>query len=175
MKLAWGMVSNPSSLWVQVLRIKYNGGNSAMPKVHPRANCSHTWRAITKVWKDFLRGVQWSVGNGHLARFWSDSWLPSGLLLRRFLPEHLAANLLELPVAHYSEGHRGWKTADLRDVLPSWVIDQIEGTQPAHAEMGEDVLIWAHSSNGKFSTKSAYNAFFGDHAGADKLWNAIWK
>ncbi|PNX99881.1 ribonuclease H, partial [Trifolium pratense] len=64
MKLAWNLLTNPSALWVQVLKSKYKCGDDLTPVVTSKAACSHIWRGVVSVWKDMLQGIQWSIANG---------------------------------------------------------------------------------------------------------------
>lgn len=81
MKFGWGLIDKPDALWVQVLRNKYKCGLQALPKVQKSANCSQVWQSVCKVWEKVHRGCKWNIRDGSLARFWKDSWLPSGTIL----------------------------------------------------------------------------------------------
>ena len=77
MKLAWGIVSKPNSLWVRVLRNKYRCDDNIIPEVKRRDKMSNAWRGIFQIWPHFKQNLIWRVGNGHNIKIWLDHWLPS--------------------------------------------------------------------------------------------------
>lgn len=46
MKLAWGLIKERESLWVQVLHGKYGTGKKMMPTVKLKTNPSSIWGGI---------------------------------------------------------------------------------------------------------------------------------
>lgn len=78
MKLGRGLIHQPSSLWVQVLRGKYGCGTSTILVVKRRNRESLAWRGIRTTWDTLLKGCRWKVGAGSSVGFWTDSWLASG-------------------------------------------------------------------------------------------------
>lgn len=76
------LIANPTALWVQVLRSKYNCGDLKIPKVKKKANNACIWQAIVNIWEDMSQGIQWSIGNGRGACFGPDPWLASGVVLK---------------------------------------------------------------------------------------------
>lgn len=75
MKVGWGILLSPSSLWSQVLSTKYGVDLSVLPTELPCRNGSHLWQSIGKVWTDVLSGVAWNIGDGTKAQFWLDRWV----------------------------------------------------------------------------------------------------
>ncbi|KAF2318593.1 hypothetical protein GH714_009221 [Hevea brasiliensis] len=71
LKLAWEISTNPHALWVQV------------------------------IWSKYKNGVCWSLGNGKLARFWLDAWLPDGIILQRIAIQPIPEDLLNETIASY--------------------------------------------------------------------------
>lgn len=72
MKVSWGIVSSPTSLWAQVLSSKYGLDPSNVPRVLPTTNGSDLWKSIGKVWNDILMSTRWNIRNGRKVRFWWD-------------------------------------------------------------------------------------------------------
>ena len=59
--------------------------------------------------------------------------------------------------------------------LPPHIIGQILHIPTGFDGCGEDIQIWAHTSNGSFSVKLAYNIFFDGYDQANSPWKLIWK
>lgn len=68
MKLAWGLVNE--TLWVQVMRSKYNCGNGVLPKIRQVSRASNAWKGIMQVWTKFKRNLIWRIGNGQNIKMW---------------------------------------------------------------------------------------------------------
>lgn len=69
MKMGWGLIALPTSLWSRVLCSKYGISLSKLPSVLPTGYGSHLWKAIGKVWTETFMGIRWSIGNGRRASF----------------------------------------------------------------------------------------------------------
>jgi hypothetical protein len=46
MKLSWQILTQPSKLWVKILKVKYNCGMNIIPNFKLTSNSSPLWRAI---------------------------------------------------------------------------------------------------------------------------------
>ncbi|KAF2291039.1 hypothetical protein GH714_019273 [Hevea brasiliensis] len=101
LNLAWEISTNPHALWVQVIRSKYKVGDDPLPQCLRAYNCSNLWRNIVWIWSSFQNGVCWSLGNGKLARFWLDAWLPDGIILQRIAIQPIPEDLLNETIASY--------------------------------------------------------------------------
>ena len=66
MKLSWDVVRNSQSLWVDVLKAKYDVGSWS-------GQVCCLWKAIQKQEQQVLKGVAWVIGNGRNVTFWLDS------------------------------------------------------------------------------------------------------
>ena len=75
MKLAWGVLTKQSDLWVQVLLNKYGGISSNESSITLGQNPSNVWRGIYKVWQEVLNNASFRIRDGSQARFWIDSWV----------------------------------------------------------------------------------------------------
>ena len=72
MKLAYAILRNEDSLWVKILRNKYQCGETGMPIITYKPGSSNIWKGITKIWDkviqaafiphgDVPNSVQWSL------------------------------------------------------------------------------------------------------------------
>lgn len=76
-------------------------------------------------------GMIWCVGcNGHSVQFWSDSWLPSTIVLKEFLPPELAQQLQDVPMSQYSTENGQWNIRQYRPLLPAWWRAKFLGFHP---------------------------------------------
>ncbi|KAJ1387935.1 Reverse transcriptase zinc-binding domain [Sesbania bispinosa] len=81
-----------------------------------------------------------------------------------------------LPVSSFSESAHGWKLDGLRDVLPLEAVEEINAHMCPCEDLGPDSVIWGGTSNGAFSTKSAYTIINNPAPGLpDPIWNLIWR
>ncbi|KAH1081881.1 hypothetical protein J1N35_021642 [Gossypium stocksii] len=74
LKLGFQLVSKTDSLWVQILRNKYNI-HGTIPNILHRNNCSYVWRSIVKVWDDVNQGLVWIIQDGLIVNFWNNVWI----------------------------------------------------------------------------------------------------
>ena len=103
-------------------------------------------------------GIKWRVGNGNNIRIWGEKLLPSTpthkvASPRSFLhPDTLVGELID------HENVR-WKTEVLAALLLLYEVDIIQSI-PLSSRFLEDKLVWAETSNGKFSVHSGNETFF---------------
>ncbi|GAU34448.1 hypothetical protein TSUD_06590 [Trifolium subterraneum] len=50
-------------------------------------------------------GMQWNIGNGSTVRFWSDSWLPSGITLKDVTMQPMDPLLASAMVDQFLDGN----------------------------------------------------------------------
>ncbi|CAJ2643727.1 unnamed protein product [Trifolium pratense] len=175
MKLAWNMVNEPTALWVRVLKSKYKCDEGKSPNVQLTHSCSSTWRAIVSVWDKMIEGMQWSIGNGRTINFWSHSWLPLGIVLNNIVMQPIDPQIASKTVAYFSDNNGGWQLQEAVNMIPAYVIDQIQGCTAAADNLGEDRPSWPYSSNGVFAVKTAYDFLLSTRTSDRVLWNNIWK
>ncbi|KAL9408205.1 hypothetical protein AB3S75_046705 [Citrus x aurantiifolia] len=58
MKIGWGLISSPNSLWVQVLLSKYGLDHASLPNVLPTKYGSYMWKAVGGIWPEVLKGIK---------------------------------------------------------------------------------------------------------------------
>lgn len=101
MKLGWGLIYKPGTLWVRVLRGKYECGEGLIPLVRKKNRESLVWQGIRKTWEPLSKGLAWRLGDGNVMRFWSDRWLMSGHILKDVGVLEVPLEILDLPVSHF--------------------------------------------------------------------------
>ncbi|CAJ2638086.1 unnamed protein product [Trifolium pratense] len=175
MKVAWNMLASPSAFWVQVLKSKYKCGTDSIPNVNPKQNFSITWRGILAVWKDVVSGMQWNIGNGKRIRFWTDPWLPSGVILQNLAIAPLNQTQLLASVSDLSNEYGTWRLDLFKKFIPPQFVNQIAGCAPANPLLGDDSVSWPLTSNGIFSTKSAYDFLLSHIPTRSAIWTNVWK
>ncbi|KAJ1389959.1 Ribonuclease H domain [Sesbania bispinosa] len=175
MKLGWGLVHSPEAYWVRILRSKYHCGEELIPRVSNRPKESLTWCGIRQTWPHILTGLRWVIGDGKSTAFWEDRWLHSGVKLR----DHCLVDFPEiwstLLVCDFFDSVRGWKLDLLWGILPDAVVAEIAAHPYPDPELGADTIVWGGTSDGKFTTKSAYNLIASSSSEVnDPVWHSVW-
>ncbi|KAL1150109.1 hypothetical protein V6Z11_A10G235500 [Gossypium hirsutum] len=127
MKIGFILVSKSDALWVRVLRFKCSWKDQISNSIS-KNQCSHLWRALAKIWPLFCENLIWSLGDSSTVRCWNDPWISDG----------------------------SWNLDLFCVWLSAEVICRIISIPPLHSDSGSDSVIWARSSSGAFSTRSAY-------------------
>ena len=116
-------------------------------------NPSYTWRSIMAAQHIVREGIKWWVENGNSIWIWGDKWLPSILTHKVASPRSfLHPDTLGQLIDH--ENYQ-WKTKVLAALFLLYEVDIIQ-IIPLSFRFPEDKLVWAKTSNGKFSVCSAY-------------------
>ncbi|KAG7979916.1 hypothetical protein I3843_05G155000 [Carya illinoinensis] len=95
------------------------------------------WKGVAELMPRVIKNSKWLVGNGNV-NFWMDNWVGCGPL-HDFCP---VIGNIGLKVAEVFD-NRGPKLEVISDLVPD---------EPNNS----DVLIWKHTVEGKFTTKSAW-------------------
>ncbi|CAN1766118.1 Putative ribonuclease H protein At1g65750 [Linum perenne] len=174
MKLVWGMLSRPNELWVQVMLTKYMKNSGQGWCLKRRSGFSATWRGMLSVWSDTINGLQWSIRDGNRTKFWTDTWLDSGITLIDFATNIQGVNHLS-SVFDFCHENGSWDFNKLENCLPPEMVLQVGGMTPPRAGAGDDTLVWGLEDNGRFSIKTAY-ALLQDLRldDRDKKWKRLW-
>ncbi|PNY15563.1 ribonuclease H [Trifolium pratense] len=122
-----------------------------------------------------VEGMQWSIGNGRTINFWSDRWLPSGIVLNNIVMQPIDPQIASKTVAYFSDNNGGWQLQEAVNMIPAYVIDQIQGCTAAADNLGEDRPSWPYSSNGVFAVKTAYDFLLSTRTSDRVVWKNIWK
>lgn len=65
LKLGFQLLTKTDSLWMQIVRNKYNVCG-ILPSNVLRSNCSFIWRSLMRIWPEVLDNVVWTIVDGCL-------------------------------------------------------------------------------------------------------------
>ncbi|KAK5842072.1 hypothetical protein PVK06_004400 [Gossypium arboreum] len=140
-----------------------------------RGNCSALWRGIAKIWALLKENLCWSIGTRDSVNCWEDPWVPKkGPLKTRVLStEGLATESLVKDIVTVKGT---WDINTFRNQLPEDIIQKILNIPPPHSQAGPNKIFWMHTSNGKFTIKSAYQMIKGNTWNEqESKWKKVWK
>ncbi|CAN1145981.1 Putative ribonuclease H protein At1g65750 [Linum perenne] len=174
MKLVWGVLTRPNEFWVKVLRSNYLKTTTDGWVLVRKRGFSATGRGMLKVWQNVENGLHWSIRNGNKARFWTDKWLDSGVVL---IDKALNLDSID-PSVHVSDcctPEGNWNLDFLVRHLQPSVIPQVIGMSTPKQNMGADCRVWGLEANGIFSVKSAYSLLKDIGVNdSDSNWRYVW-
>jgi len=133
--------------------------------------------ACTKLDEDLFRACTFiTVGDGKKTSFWKDRWLhgqaPKDIapLCFRVAWRKNQTVATSMPHNNWMKGLKRMSTqAEIRQFVDLWIQLQMVQLQPQ-----DDQIHWRLTSDGKYSSKSAYEAqFVGAHP--DYKWVCVWK
>ncbi|KAH9793075.1 putative ribonuclease H protein [Citrus sinensis] len=142
MKIAWGLISSPNSLWVQVIVCKYGVDIRNPPLMLPTRYGSHLWKSIGNVWSDVLASRRWCLGDGQSVWFWWDLWVTRDVPLAAYTTNNLPSNILDGKVADFVKEDGSWYWERFEQFLPANIIIQIAAFHPPSPDKGTDSLLW---------------------------------
>lgn len=171
-KLAWRFLTEPGSLWVQLIKAKYftqgRGEND-----DSRVTDSHIWRSLLHG-RDVLQpGLVWRIGDGNSVNFWSDKWLFDYPLIEAAQAVVPEAELGKMVRDYW--GVDGWDIDLLSTLLPADVVNAIRPMICASSTEISDEIIWKCASDGNFSMKSAYHELVVPDSDSPIVVKQIWK
>ncbi|OMO84722.1 hypothetical protein COLO4_21884 [Corchorus olitorius] len=171
-KLGWRMMETNDHLWQQVLVHKYL--NTSLDQERRHKGYSYTWKSILEGKKVLERRLKWRVGDGTQINFWHDKWVKDGRFLAQllFLPAH--ENQDSILVSDFINEY-GWRNDLLLDALPMEIVNKINCILVNAANLLPDRIIWSHTADGTFTTKTAYMSLTDNNEVAEPYIKAIWK
>ncbi|MBA0754873.1 hypothetical protein Gogos_021706 [Gossypium gossypioides] len=174
MKIGFNLVSRSNALWVRVLRAKYGWKDNFLDSIN-KSQCSHLWRALSKIWPLLRENLAWSIGDGASARCWKDPWIPSMGPLISSIPSY--ANLdLDCCVREMVNSDGCWNLDLFRVWVSEDIINRIISIPPPHPDSGSDRIIWTKSASRVFSVRSAY-WYLKENSwnSQEDYWKIVWK
>ncbi|KAL8151867.1 hypothetical protein V2J09_021675 [Rumex salicifolius] len=103
---------------------------------------------------DRLR-IRWNVGDGSKIRFWLDHWLDGGPLINQVVSMP-PVDMLGTRVCDFWEPDGGWAWGQFSNFLPASCLMRLCAVVVRHGPNVADMISWAYSRDGEYSTKSAY-------------------
>jgi hypothetical protein len=180
-KQSWRLVQNPESLAAKIIKAKYFHQKSFL-EANLGTRPSYAWRSILVGRELFKEGCFWRIGDGKSVSIWGDKWIPRPSTYSIFSPckilpkEAKVAELIE-------EGSANWNKALIHSIFSN-EEGEIICNIPVSKYHQKDKLIWAASTSGEFTVKSAYhlekeiqdrkNGECSNQALSQAIWKIIW-
>jgi hypothetical protein len=154
-KLGWKLLTNSPSPWVLQLQCKYLH-SSPFLSVSPSPVCSWLWKGLLKARNLLSKGLCHRIHSNSSLPIWDSPWIPS---LPSFVPSPRPPS--SSPLSHILVKDLFTPTLSWNLPLLSSLFDQISIREilklPIPAVQPSSPFLWTPSSNGLFSTKSAYS------------------
>ncbi|KAJ1417453.1 hypothetical protein SESBI_16505 [Sesbania bispinosa] len=80
-----------------------------------------------------------------------------GIVLKDFTLAEVPLNLSFASVRDMVDSSGSWRFSEFGHLIPDWILNDIKGTLPPNDQLGPDSLSWGLTTNGNFTTKSAYH------------------
>ncbi|KAF7842708.1 putative ribonuclease H protein At1g65750 family [Senna tora] len=159
----WGDTDSAKKIhlvsWHSMCQTKLNGG-----------------LGVVNSWKYVQEGAGWRLGSGMKVRFWSDPWLPNGRRLEDYAVVPLLDTDRNRVAAEFVSASGDWAWDKFDFLIPSNVSSMIAAVRPPSPMFPEDMVIWRHTHDGNFSTRSAYGAISSSDASpSNSFWKLLWK
>ncbi|CAN1144884.1 Putative ribonuclease H protein At1g65750 [Linum perenne] len=176
-KLAWRILTNPASLWVQLLKGLYFP-NSDLLQVSRHHKSSWLWSGVMEGRKALLQGLRKNIGDGYGTSI-IEAWIPEAQAFKASCSSSYSSTKVSDYINHTQ---RTWNSEKLRSVFPEEVVKQIM-LIPLGPEGYSDQLVWHFESSGNFSVRSCYRhlrAMTVPHnqpadVSTTKLWKWLWQ
>lgn len=132
---------------------------------------SYIWRGIVKAKKHIKELYKSQLAEGG-SSLWYHNWLGSGKLCDRVPFVHITETLLRL--SDVWEGGRR-NLSSMYTILPNQVKEEILAIQVPCAPNGRDALRWTETTNGQYTTTSAYSTLTETNDNVSFALKKIWK
>lgn len=167
---AWRLVHKEGSLLERVVKAKYYP-NTTFLDAYLGYGGSYSWRSVWSSKALLKEGLIWRIGKGSRVNVWTDPWVADGegSMITTSEVEGIT-NVCELMDTTTLE----WDT----DLISSIFNERDQKcilTIPLSWRAPSDILTWAYSNNGLYSTKTAY--MIGKGCNLDAIhtaWAEIW-
>ncbi|CAL1369363.1 unnamed protein product [Linum trigynum] len=173
-KGGWRIVKEKEAMWVQLVESKYGRGCSNTELLIHVQGSSFTWSSFTKASHLIKEGCAWNIHKGNRTKFWSDIWMAQVPLQDQAVSQ-IPAEERDAMVADYVDEEGNWRTEKFDTLLPLEVQRQITAQAVDPLATEEDTLFWTLSSNGRFSTRSAYHMQHRFPSDDHQWWKTNWQ
>lgn len=173
MKLLWKIASGNSALWVDVVQAKYMP-RSELWLVKRNYKCTPCWRAIMSARDQLLPMLTWRLGHGRTCNAMVQPWFRGAIEGPPPTAEQRRLCVRDLVI----EETGTWNVNLLIQLFGHVNCMTILGSVlPPRDGAGDDTLIFANSSTGKFSVKHAYKGITQEvHVQQGSMvWKLIWR
>lgn len=175
-KLAWEVNIEGGKTWTQLIRAKYLRSRRLLNSNLTRQSYSWFWGGIKGCLDTLRKGYCFQIGKSSTIRIRDDPWLPS---IPGFqIPEdtNIPLHIQVVSDLMYPEGSQ-WDQEKVCSIFNPQLSKIICETPILDAE--HERLIWAPSTSGKFSVKSAYKLLIQECLSTSpqfpkKLWQLVW-
>ncbi|EOY24339.1 RNA-directed DNA polymerase (Reverse transcriptase), Polynucleotidyl transferase, Ribonuclease H fold-like protein [Theobroma cacao] len=178
MKLLWQLVTRPKSLWVSIIRGKYNFNMDRRSSSIYCHGASHTWNALSKLWNVFNNNLRWVLGDGLSIRFWKDIWLEDTPLLEQGHTLNIVTSE-NCCVREFLLDTGEWNHEKLATCLHSDLVNKILMFLPPLLSFKPDTPYWASSASGVCTVASTYEVLREDYPNyigqQSRKWAIAWK
>ncbi|XVF38280.1 hypothetical protein REPUB_Repub20aG0087100 [Reevesia pubescens] len=157
-KTAWRFLTEPNSLWVRVLKGKYGVSDDVITYAktadHRNARWSYSWKSLVIALRKLADGLIWRVADGSSIYFWTDNWLGTPIVDQ--LPPGFHITNISAKVNEFLDSNGSWDSSSIFSQVPVDIALQIFGYPLPRVQNQKDRQIWRLTSNGSFTSKSAY-------------------
>ena len=100
----------------------------------------------------------------------------SGTILAEVITQPIPSSLCNLLVVAFINVSGDWKWNIFAQFLPDSICAEIHSMPKPQVILEADVPVWHHTSDGSFSTNSAYHFLMKDHFAAQQnIWKEVWR
>ncbi|XP_061339245.1 uncharacterized protein LOC133285942 [Gastrolobium bilobum] len=175
-KLAWKVMNDQNSLWVQVMLGKYGRNLNPNRALISKGTDSPLWKYICTARDNLSQHLEWVVGNGKETCFWTDLWGGWKRSLYELVVCKPPNDQLPLKVCDYVDPDTGeWRWYCLLNWLDPNTLNKLKGIRPPVNDVLDDRLNWLWSRPNMSFVRNAYCYMSDFSVGKDKIWAAIWR
>ncbi|GLT57088.1 hypothetical protein SLA2020_300870 [Shorea laevis] len=171
-KWKWRILREKKALWRKVIfelygSVRKRGWEGCIQNEKGSVWWKELWKLerVDSINMEWIRdGFIRKVGEGKETLFWEEVWIGNVSLREKFprlysLATNKQATIAEVGRSRECEGKWGWEWRRTLFVWESTLLQELEEIlSQVHLQQGrEDCWVWKWESNGRYSTKSAYN------------------
>ena len=112
------MIKEPSTLWVKVLKSKYNCRDEIIPTISQCQSQSNLWRGMVSIQLKVENNLIWRVNNSRSVNVWKDCYVPRVGPLIQHVSRPLTDEETNLKVSGCVNEATGWDWEIFTNLLP---------------------------------------------------------